>query len=577
MPRHVAEEDINSGRLHMQRDDHPSSYMMTHYPRAVTRTMFNSYRGQALGANTDRLPAYALSGDSSDDIQGNSLCAQLGSFHFTTMQFNGNEYGGPEGEVNPPTAITETSLHYPTPARPSVPQYVKDIGLIAEDARLGGYSKLDGATSSIPDVALITAGRLISSPSPPPTSYDEDDWSEEDWGCGLNYCEQSPTITPGTARQTASCLPPYFHPAQSLSESQVAFPSSILPIDHRFAAATATPFPGYTSSQSPHDHPVCGSNASFTTAILGEGPPRPGSAPPLIDTQVPFVGNVRAALQFPENTATGEHLHVTQPHPWYSPAVIPYAGPSPRSSLRGAGSIGQNSITPPGSRHSRRWSSVTNPALQLSPTSAACAPRVMQFSRHPQSDMSFSYFSPPTHASTDGESEDAMPHAAAEALAEPAARSVIRCDGHLVDEESLTMALHKPDQQLHVYECFWDLANSPCGMWIEGDQSSVADHLNLFHQFKGGEVRTRCLWRDCPKNQMKGTSIARHVVTHVGFRVKCYTCKHEFARVDACNRAHSRSGCSGVGRPMYGDLERVLDARKVELVRRPSKKRRMDE
>lgn len=156
-------------------------------------------------------------------------------------------------------------------------------------------------------------------------------------------------------------------------------------------------------------------------------------------------------------------------------------------------------------------------------------------------------------------------------------RQVAVCDGHFVDEESLHNTLQKPDKLLHVYECFWDREHSSCGMWIEGDQPSIADHLQHFHGFKGGETTTRCLWHDCPKPNMKGTSIARHVVTHVGFRIKCDTCKHEFARGDACNRAHSRSHCTGVGQPMYGELQRVLDARKVDLSRRPMKKRRLEE
>ncbi|KAI6043489.1 hypothetical protein EDC04DRAFT_2890887 [Pisolithus marmoratus] len=154
---------------------------------------------------------------------------------------------------------------------------------------------------------------------------------------------------------------------------------------------------------------------------------------------------------------------------------------------------------------------------------------------------------------------------------------VVLCDGFLVDEESVHNALQKPDKLLHVYECFWDRENTACGMWIEGDQPSIADHLQHFHGFKGGETTTGCLWRDCPKPNMKGTSIARHVVTHVGFRIRCDMCKHEFARGDACSRAHIRSHCTGVAQPMYGDLQRVLDARKVDPSHRLIKKRRLEE
>ncbi|KAF9222393.1 hypothetical protein BS17DRAFT_768000 [Gyrodon lividus] len=611
--RHVAEDDIDAGRRHTQRDDLPSSSKMTDYPRVATQTLFGSYPGQGLGSNACRLPAYALSGDSSDDIQGNILCAQLGNFHFSTTQFNGGVHGSLGEQINAPTAISETSpwnthhsLHCPTPVHPSVSRCIKGIDPIAKDARLGssilhcdvshqlpahdptttviadlqlGHSYgLAGSSSSmhsvVVDVDSITTGGLISSPSPPPTSYDEDDFPEADWGRGFTYGDESPVITRMSARQPASHLPPDRQTVQSFCESQEGYSPSILPLDRRFAAM-ATPLPGYTSSQSPHDNPIYGLPASFSAVIHRQELPRPGSAPPLIDNQVPFVGDARAVLQSPENAVTSEDLHVTHPHGWHSPAVTP----SPRSSPMRAGSIGHNSQTTPlGSRHLRRWSSVTNSALRMSPTLTASPPlHIVQFPRHSQSNNSFSHFPPSTEALTDGQSSYMLPHAAAEATTEPAVRNVIRCDGYLVDEESLNTALQKPDKLLHVYACFWDLGQSPCGMWIEGDQSSVADHLGLFHGFKGGEVATRCLWRDCPKPHMKGTSIARHVVTHVGFRVKCNTCKHEFARVDACNRAHSRSGCSGVGRPMYGDLQRVLDARKVDPLQRPSKKRRTDD
>jgi hypothetical protein len=480
-----------------------------------------------------------------------------------------------------------------------VARYIQDASLIAEDARLGtsilhrdvshqvlgststviadqlGYSHgLASSSSSIhsvtADVASIVAGRLIATPSPPPANYDEDDFSEADWGSGLACGEHSHM----TARQQASHLPPDRQTAQSFCGSQEASSPSILSLDRRFAAM-ATPFPGYTSSQSPHDHSIHGLPISFSTAMHGQGLLRPGSAPPLIDNQVPFVGDVRAALQSPENAASGEHMHVTQPHGWRFPIVTP----SPRSSPRRAGSIGHNSqITPLVSRHFRRWSSVTKPSLRASPSLVASPPHTVQFPQCPQPDNSFSHIPASTEASTstDGQFQSSytIPYGTSP---DPPIRNNILCDGHLVDEESLNTALQKPDKLLHVYECSWDLAHSPCGMWIEGDQSSVADHLGLFHGFKGGEVATRCLWRDCPKPHMKGTSIARHVVTHVGFRVKCHTCKHEFARVDACNRAHGRSGCPGVGRPMYGDLQRVLDARKVDLSTRPSKKRRTDD
>lgn len=515
------------------------------------------------------------------------------------------------------------SLHYPTPVRGSMSQHMQGDSTFAEDSRpglttlhcdvnarvrarrasmaitdrqLGGsydYDLPSPLPSMVVDAATFLPGGMITSPSPPPTAYHNDDFVGADRAHAFTYAEQLPTVTHSAVHETAGHYPLDRQTVQSLGGFQEAAHQRIISLDHRFAAAMATPFPGYSSSQSQHDHPIC-EPPSFNTATYAEELPRPGSAPPLIDSQVPFIGDARAALQSSSgNAAPGD---INQPHGWYPQAVAPCAGQSPRSSPRRAGSIGHNSQkTPPGSRHLRRWSSVTNPALRASPPfPSSMAPNIIPFPRYPaptphqvpsSSDNTFSHFSPCSESESDEQPAYAMPHAAAAELTEavPAdqqqqpMRTVVRCDGHLIDEESWTTALSRPDKLVHVYECFWDHAHSPCGMWIEGDQSSVADHLALFHGFRGGEVTTRCLWRDCPKPHMKGTSIARHVVTHIGFRVKCHTCKHEFARVDACNRAHSRSGCLGVGQPMYGDLQRVLDARKVDPLQRPSKKRRTDD
>ncbi|KAG9312321.1 hypothetical protein JVU11DRAFT_7636 [Chiua virens] len=640
--QHVAEDVIDSHICNMQRDDLPSSTEMTDRPREDASTLSGSYQGQG-SSGQPAFPHSPHSSDSADDIQGHMLCAQLGGFHFTSQY--GGHGGSVDEAVNAPTAIMEDvswnshhSLHYPTPVRgSSLSQCVKGSGTIAEDARpgltilhcdvsprvpvrrpsmaivdrqLGRSYDFGVAQSPLPsmavDVTTFIPGGVITSPSPPSTVYQDDDFPGADCAHAFTYDEQLPAMTRMTAHEPANHYPFDSQTVPSLGGYQEAAHQGIMSLDHRYATPMATPFPGYSSSQSPHDHPICES-PSFSTAIPSEELPRPGSAPPLIDNQVPFVGDARAVLQSPENTAFASGDHVNRPHPWYPPQLLAStcAGQSPRSSPRRAGSIGHNSQkTPPGSRHLRRWSSVTNPALRASPPfSTSFSPNMLPFPRYPapppppsSSDNCFSHFSP----SAESESEDnmstyAVPHAAAppvEVVAEPAStgsstdssqppqpptRAVIRCDSHLIDEESWSAALARSDKALHVYECFWDLANSPCGMWIEGDQSNVADHLALWHGFRGGEVTTRCLWRDCPRPQMKGTSIARHVVTHIGFRVKCHTCKHEFARVDACNRAHSRSGCLGVGQPMYGDLQRVLDARKVDPLLRPYKKRRTDE
>jgi len=118
----------------------------------------------------------------------------------------------------------------------------------------------------------------------------------------------------------------------------------------------------------------------------------------------------------------------------------------------------------------------------------------------------------------------------------------------MVDECSVENAIEHGQPLLHVYECKWGKSHSPCGMYIEGDQSSVTDHLLRFHGFTGGEENTACLWDGCGSKKskaMKGTSIARHIVTHIGYKVQCTACSTVFAREDACRRSHNnaRSRC----------------------------------
>ncbi|KAL4068733.1 hypothetical protein V8B97DRAFT_805757 [Scleroderma yunnanense] len=282
----------------------------------------------------------------------------------------------------------------------------------------------------------------------------------------------------------------------------------------------------------------------------------------------------------------------------FGPSLLPSTSPmqSPSSSP----------TTYSSSRHLRRWSSATASSsvpLRSPPTfSGGNLYQATRHRRHSQADTTEFIQRSPRKASSQSRSptpglgqasaqialmlhpvpDDAEPSvstasASTSVNAMSQERHVVMCGGHLVDDDAVHNALQRPDKLLHVYECFWDRENTPCGMWVEGDQPSIADHLHLFHGFRGGETTTRCLWGDCPKPNMKGTSIARHVVTHVGFRIKCDTCKHDFARGDACNRAHTRSHCMGVGQPMYGDLVRVLDARKVEPGYRLVKKRRLED
>ncbi|KAG1818004.1 uncharacterized protein BJ212DRAFT_119519 [Suillus subaureus] len=149
----------------------------------------------------------------------------------------------------------------------------------------------------------------------------------------------------------------------------------------------------------------------------------------------------------------------------------------------------------------------------------------------------------------------------------------VDCDDCLVDESAVRIGGRL---LLHVYECQWDKNHSPCGMHIEGDQASVTDHLARFHGFTGGEGDTACLWDDCTSKKraaMKGTSIARHLVTHIGYKIKCTSCNVDYAREDACRRSHAnaRSECQRMQiAPVHGT---GVIALKVQTCEPAAKKR----
>lgn len=149
----------------------------------------------------------------------------------------------------------------------------------------------------------------------------------------------------------------------------------------------------------------------------------------------------------------------------------------------------------------------------------------------------------------------------------------VDCDDHLVDESVVRIG---GQPLLYVYECQWDKDHSPCGMHIEGDQASVTDHLARFHGFTGGEGDTTCLWDGCTSKKrtaMKGTSIARHLVTHIGYKIKCTACNVDYAREDACRRSHAnaRSDCQRMQiAPVHGT---GVIALRVSTCEPPAKKR----
>ncbi|KAG2147997.1 hypothetical protein DEU56DRAFT_783447 [Suillus clintonianus] len=88
-----------------------------------------------------------------------------------------------------------------------------------------------------------------------------------------------------------------------------------------------------------------------------------------------------------------------------------------------------------------------------------------------------------------------------------------------------------------VYEC--KLQGIPCGMFVEGTSNAVSAHLRG-HGITGPDsASTSCTWGGCSKIITRG-GMARHILTHLGVKVRCTVCGVVKCRRDIL-RAHMRS------------------------------------
>ncbi|KAG2353390.1 hypothetical protein BDR07DRAFT_1405015 [Suillus spraguei] len=105
-----------------------------------------------------------------------------------------------------------------------------------------------------------------------------------------------------------------------------------------------------------------------------------------------------------------------------------------------------------------------------------------------------------------------------------------------VDPETL-FRMEQSAEPLVVYEC--ELQQAPCGMCLEGTTSAVSAHLRR-HGITGPESAViACTWGGCNKILKKG-SMARHILIHLGVKVRCSICGIVKCRHDIL-RAHINS------------------------------------
>ena len=123
------------------------------------------------------------------------------------------------------------------------------------------------------------------------------------------------------------------------------------------------------------------------------------------------------------------------------------------------------------------------------------------------------------------------------------ASRAIEYNGLCVDEEELCKALSKPNGKLIVHQCRWHEGQSPCGLWVTGDKSSINVHIQRWHGgIPGGDKsQADCRWFGCGRTMLK-ESISRHIVTkHLEEVWECQGCGKELVRNDAYRRHAEKS------------------------------------
>ncbi|KAG2342468.1 hypothetical protein BDR05DRAFT_964071 [Suillus weaverae] len=125
-----------------------------------------------------------------------------------------------------------------------------------------------------------------------------------------------------------------------------------------------------------------------------------------------------------------------------------------------------------------------------------------------------------------------------------------------VDAETV-FQVNQSSQPVVLYKC--QLQGILCGLYVEGTTRAVSAHLRR-HGITGPDSTSIiCTWGGCSKTLKKG-SMARHLLTHLGVKVRCSACGVVKCRHDLL-RAHIKSSepCqSAVADNVHGPEGRVL-------------------
>ncbi|OAX39230.1 hypothetical protein K503DRAFT_769666 [Rhizopogon vinicolor AM-OR11-026] len=102
-----------------------------------------------------------------------------------------------------------------------------------------------------------------------------------------------------------------------------------------------------------------------------------------------------------------------------------------------------------------------------------------------------------------------------------------------VDPRTL-LRVEQSGQPAVVYRC--KLQGVPCGLHVEGTASAVSAHLRGHGIIGPDNISTTCMWGNCSKTLKRG-SMTRHILTHLGVKVRCPVCGAVKSRYDTF-RAH---------------------------------------
>ncbi|OAX38402.1 hypothetical protein K503DRAFT_770517 [Rhizopogon vinicolor AM-OR11-026] len=91
-----------------------------------------------------------------------------------------------------------------------------------------------------------------------------------------------------------------------------------------------------------------------------------------------------------------------------------------------------------------------------------------------------------------------------------------------------------------VYRC--EIQGVPCGLFVEGTTSAMSAHLRGHGIVGPDNASTSCTWGSCSKTFKRG-SLSRHILTHLGVKVRCSVCRVVKCRRDLI-RAHIKTSTS---------------------------------